>query len=446
MSNDIFNPDAEEAVNGSILINAESLEEVMGFLFPEDFFIKTNGLIYGAVLALHERRDPIDYLTVVNELEQSGKIKDVGGAGYILGLVNKTPSALNVEGYGRIVERLALRRRILDANSKIARAAHSDDMDEDEVISFSLQALTDATISHNKISAVSFDAMMGKEFHYQRRISENDGMLGLPTGLKDLDARLMGLHDDELIVFAAGPGVGKSAMLLLIALTTAKEGKPVMFFSLEMSERQIRQRAISQLTNIPHTKIKQGLMDDKEWKQFNELMGIAEGLPLLVDTTPSIGLAEMKRKIEREIFDRLRNGLPPLALIVIDYLQLITVPRSEQRHLDIGTISRELKAMAKEYGMPIVAGAQGSRAVETRADKRPLMSDLAEGAGIERAADKVIFITRKVLTDPDTLEPNRVDLYIIKNRDDEGGWVQCYFNGPRMLFTDSNLIEFDEIP
>lgn len=366
--------EAEEAVLGSILLNPEALYEVLAFLKPDDFFIVRHAWIWEAILNLHERRDPIDYLTLVNELEQQGRLAEIGGAAYVLSLINKTPSALNAAGYGRIVERMAIRRRLLDAAGRIARVAHSEETDIEDVIGEAEKAIFEVTERRLTRELVPIKDVASAYFdHVSLLARHQEDVMGVPTGFVDLDRLLGGLQKSDLLIIAARPGMGKSSWLNSVVLNAARNRQRVALFSLEMSNEQLVQRFISADTRIPSHKLREGRLDERDWAQFvAATQGIGE-LPIYLDDTPALSTQELRTKARRLY---LEYGLD---LILVDYLQLMTTPfRSENRVQEISYISRSLKQLARELNVPVVAAAQLSRAVEQRTDKRPLLSDLRE--------------------------------------------------------------------
>jgi replicative DNA helicase len=415
--------EAEEAVLGSILINPDTLFEVMSFLQAEDFFIVRHAWIWEAMRNLHERRDPIDYLTVVSELEQMGRLAEVGGAAYILSLINKTPAALNVEGYGRIVERMALRRRLIDAAGQIARVAHSEESDIDEVVSRAEQAIFEVTERRLTRELVPVkDAVSDYFDHVSFLARHQDEVMGVPTGFIDLDRMLGGLQKSDLVIIAARPGMGKSSMLSSIILNAARQHQRVALFSLEMSNEQLVQRFVSAETNIPSHKLREGRLDEKDWAQFVAATQRVGNLLIHLDDTPALSTHELRTKARRL---HLEYGLN---LIMVDYLQLMTTPyRSENRVQEISFISRSLKQLARELNVPVVAASQLSRAVEQRTDKRPMLSDLRESGSIEQDSDVVVFIYRDVYYDPDSPEGNRAEIHIAKHRNGPTGAIDLIF-------------------
>jgi replicative DNA helicase len=378
--------EAEEAVLGAILINPEALFEVLPFLRAEDFFVVRHQWIWDALIRIHERRDPLDYLTLVSELEQVSKLAETGGAAYILSLINKTPSALNVEGYGRIVERMALRRRLIDAAQTVVRVAHSDETDIDEVIGKAEQSIFEVTERRLAHDLIPIKQAVSEYFdHISYIVQHQDAVLGVPTGFIDIDRLLGGFQKSDLVIIAARPGMGKSSMLNSLVMNAARLDQRVALFTLEMSNEQLVQRFVSTLTNIPSHKLREGKLDDRDWAAFIKATEDLSSLPIYLDDTPSITTHELRSKARRL---HLEFGLD---MIVLDYLQLMTTPnKSENRVQEISYISRALKQIARELNVPVISAAQLSRAVEQRTDKRPQLSDLRESGCL--AGDTRIYV------------------------------------------------------
>ena len=425
--------EAEEAVLGSILINPTALFEVLPFLKADDFFIQRHAYIWEALVSLHERRDPIDYLTVTAELEQLGRLEFIGGAAYILHLINKTPSALNVEGYGRIVERTALRRQLVNAAGRIAQVAHAEETDIDDVVEQAEQALFEVTERRLTRELVPIKDAVSEYFdHVSFMARHQDEVMGVPTGFIDLDRMLGGLQKSDLLIIAARPGMGKSSWLNSVLLNAARQHQRVALFSLEMSNEQLVQRFISAETNIPSHRLREGRLDDKDWDLFVKASQSISALPVHLDDTPALSTQELRSKARRL---HLEYGLD---LIMVDYLQLMTTPyRSENRVQEISFISRALKGLARELNVPVVAAAQLSRAVEQRNDKRPMLSDLRESGSIEQDSDVVMFIYRDAYYNPDSPEGNRTEIHIAKHRNGPTGVVDLIFIPELTQFRDA---------
>ena len=425
--------EAEEAVLGSVLINPESLFDAMGFLHSEDFYDGKHSWIWEAMLRLQDRRDPIDYLTVVAELEQAGQLVDVGGAAFILSLINKTPSALNVEGYGRVVERMSLRRKLLEAAGKIARVAHSEDTEIEDVLSEAEANVFDVTRHRIANNNVGFKDVISGEFENLSAIAKSeDKLVGIPSYLIDLDDILLGAKKGKSLIIAARPGMGKSAWLTGIVLQNALQGgKRPGVITLEMDKHEYARRMISSHTGITYQKLENGKLNKFEWKQYTDAMAGLADLPIVINDTPSMNILEVYRTARAMAIE---FGID---FLVVDYLQLISGPPTNQkfnRVQEIGAISRALKLIAREFDIPVFTASQLSRAVENRNDKRPILSDLRESGDIEQDADIVMFIYRDSYYHPDVLDPGRTEIRVAKHRGGPKGKAIADWNGPTMTF------------
>ena len=417
--------EAEEAVLGSILINPEALYEVAAFLQPDDFFIVKNSWVWEAILRIQERNDEIDYLTVIEELRQQGRLTELGGPAYITYLINHTPTSIYAEAYGRIVERASLRRKMLAAASEIAQLAHEEDADINEVIDRAEQSLFEVTERRlNKelvpIRLAISDYFDRIEYLYQ----QPDVPRGVTTGFTDLDRLLGGLQKSDLCIVAGRPGMGKTSWLLSVALNAARAIKGrIAIFSMEMSNEQIVQRLVSSETGIGTHVLRQGQLDDRGWNLFVEATGNLSGLRIYLDDTPALSPIQMRTKCRR-----LYNEYG-LDLIMVDYLQLMSsgTGRQENRVQEISFISRHLKQIARELNVPVLAAAQLSRAVEQRQDKRPQLSDLRESGSIEQDADVVMFIYRDEVYNENTDKLNQADIIVAKHRNGPTGTVALFF-------------------
>jgi replicative DNA helicase len=430
------NVEAEEAVLGSLLIDSEAIFRVSPFLKPDDFYIVKNGWIYDAILSLHERRQPADFVTVCDELENRGQLEEVGGAAYISSLINVVPTAIHAEAYGHIVERTALRRRLISAASQIAGFAYEEDQNVDEVIDRSEAVLF--SISQRRVSRDLVPIRQVLADYYDRiaYLYEHRGEpLGIPTGFIDLDKLLGGMQRSDLIIVAARPGVGKTSMLLAMALTAARRFKQkVAVFSLEMSNEQLVQRLMSSETGIDSQRLRLGDLEETEWPKFVEAAGRLSDTMLFIDDTPGISALQLRTKARR------LHAEFGLDLIMVDYLQLMSGDfRAENRVQEISYISRALKGLARELGVPVVAASQLSRAVEQRHDKRPILSDLRESGSIEQDADVVMFIYRDEMYNADTELKNIADIIVAKHRHGPTGVVQLFFRKQLAQFVDAEV-------
>lgn len=367
--------DAEEAILGSLLIDPDAIFDVGTFLRPDAFYRSQNRAVYEAILALNDRRDPLDLITLTEELRRQEQLDEVGGEAYIISLINAVPTAINAVSYGRLVEATAIRRKLIAAASAIANLAYDEAEDVNVVIDRAEQTLF--SISEQRttrdlvpVKQIARDLLERIEQLHER----GDDIIGVPTGFTDLDRLLGGLNKSDLLILAARPGMGKTALQTGIALTAAaRYGKRVAMFNLEMSGEQLVQRMLAAETRIDSQRLRRGQLYDHEWPIFMEAIGRLSETRIFIDDTPSITPHQLRTKCRRLYAE---HGLD---LIVIDYLQLMQAERpTNNRVQEISEISRSLKGLARELDVPVLAAAQLSRAVEQRQDKRPLLSDLRD--------------------------------------------------------------------
>lgn len=426
--------EAEEAVLGSILVSPDCLYDLLPFLKPDDFFIVRHQWIWEAMLRLQARREPIDYMTLVYELEQPGLLAEIGGAAYLLSLINKTPSALNAEGYGHIVERAAIRRRLIDAASTIARVAHSDETDIDTVIEKSEQSIFQVTHrrAHQNLHTMPDSASRV----YDKTIDalRNGVSTGVKTYLADLDRLLVGLRKGNLILVGGRPGMGKSSLLESIAAANASEGIAVGLFNMEMTHDEITTRLIASESEIPFARIQAGKLFDPELPKFQAAVDCVSQWPLIIDDTPSLTPDDLRAKARQMVYEF------GVELIMVDYIQLMHAGAGFRvkggRTEEISYISRELKVIARELEVPIMAAAQLNRDVESRNDKRPQLSDLKESGSLEQDSDIVIFPYRDSYYNPDSEEGDVTELHVAKYRNGSTGMVKALFLPKKTRFVD----------
>ena len=427
------NIEAEQAVLGSLLIDREAITQVAGFLRAEDFYRESHAQIYRAILDLFERREPADFLTLCNTLEQRGELEAVGGPAYITSLIGAVPTAIHVEHYARIVELAALRRRLIDAAGQIARLAYEEDRDIEEVIDRAEALLFEVTERREQRDLVPLKRLLSS---YLDRIeylqAHRDEMIGLPTGFIDLDKLLGGLQKSDLIIIAGRPGMGKTSFGMSIAQNAALKHRAVVaFFTLEMSGEQLVQRMIASETGIDSRRLMVADIRDIEWDRFVKATGELSETLIFIDDTPSPTPLEIRSKCRRLAAEY------ELDLVVIDYLQLMTAGvRVENRQQEISYISRSLKGLARELRVPVVALSQLSRAVEARAEKIPVLSDLRESGSIEQDADVVMFIYRDEVYDPLSDRRNIADIIVAKHRNGPIGQVPLRFVAEQTRFMD----------
>ena len=426
------NVEAEEAVLGAFLIDPEAIYKVLAFLKADDFYLQKHRWIYEAVIRVHERREPVDFITLTTELDQLDHLEAVGGGAYISQLISAVPSAISVESYGRLVEQTSVRRRLLEAAGDIARFAYDEKLPVDQVVDYAEKALFGVSQKRSTRDLQPIQEIVPGYYDHIEYLYEHRGeLMGVPSGFGDLDRVLGGFQRSDLLILAARPGVGKTSLMLTFALQAAEKRKVVALFSLEMSAEQLVQRLVAQISGIDAQRLRLGQLKDEEWPAFAEAIGHLSELPIYIDDTPSITVLQLRTKCRRLASER------GLDMIFVDYLQLMDSDfRSENRVQEVSFISRSMKGLAREIDVPLMTASQLSRAVEQRQDKHPVLSDLRDSGSLEQDADIVMFIYRDELYNENTERPNIADLMIAKHRSGPTGTVQLYFNKRLTQFSD----------
>ena len=404
--------EAESAVLGAALMNPDALNEV-GFLTPEDFFIVRHAWIFEAMVTIRERKEPIDFMTVVSELEQNSRLAEVGGPAYILSLTNKTPNSLNTEGYGRIVERLATRRRLIDAASQIARAAHSDETDIEKVLDTSQAAMRSVSDRHiktiDKSKAVKDIAalVLAKAKSYKENPVD---IRGMRTGLLPLDHTVGGFVAGRLYHIAGRPGMGKSSLLAQIATGLAQSGCGVLMFSLEMSEEDMVWRMACQLARADSRALELGRASETEFKRFEKAIGEVTKLPIWIDDQAGRSITAM-----RSIANRYQREHGICAALV-DTMNRVGQEAADQ-YLKITKISHAMADWAHDSEYAVVSAIQLSRSNTQRSDKRPTLADIRDSGAIEEDADFIGGLHREYYYTPDRKDLEHLAaFYTLKNR------------------------------
>lgn len=408
-----FSQEAEEAVLGSVLINPDVFFDVASFLPPDDFYLHRNRWIWEAFVRLQDQRLPIDVLTVAEELERQGKLGEVGGPAYLAKLVANVPTSLHAEAYGQLVGRAATRRRLLAAAGQVARLAHQGELAVEDAVEGAEKAIF--AVGERRLRHELQPVKQVLSAYYDRldyRARHPDEAVGVPTGFVDLDRILGGMQPSDLLIIAGRPGHGKSAFCLSVARNVARlEGRHVAVFSLEMSNEQLVQRLIAQATSIDAHRLRLGEIRDEEWPRFTHAVSELSTNGIYLDETPGITPLQLRTKCRR------LHGEVRLDLVIVDYLQLMSGEgRVDNREQEVSQISRSLKILARELNVPVLAAAQLSRAVEQRADKRPVLSDLRESGALEQNADVVMFIHRPEMYDGAPTNENLAEIIVAKHR------------------------------
>lgn len=436
---------AEQAVLGSIFISPEKLIMVREFISPDDFYKYSHKVIFRAMITLADRNDAIDAATVRNILDDQGDLQNIGGLGYIVELVNSVPTSANVEFYAKIVSEKAMLRDIISKLTDTVNMAYEGN-DSDEIIATAEKALVDINEHSNRSGFRKISDVLKVNYeNLELRSQQTSDVTGLPTGFRDLDRITTGLHPDQLIILAARPAVGKTAFVLNIAQNVGtKQNRPVAIFSLEMGAESLVDRMLAAEGMVDSHSLRTGQLTDQDWNNVTIAQGALADAPIYIDDTPGIKITEIRarsRKLSQEVDDG-------LGLIVIDYLQLISGTRPENRQQEVSEISRQLKILAKELKVPVIALSQLSRGVEQRQDKRPVLSDIRESGSIEQDADIVAFLyrddyyRREGEEAEEIVEDNTVEVILEKNRAGARGTVKLMFQKEYNKF--SSIAQFEE--
>jgi len=435
-----YSQEAEEAVIGAVLINPTMFLTLAAFLKHDDFFFLRHSYIWQGMLRLNERKEPIDTITLAKELQDMGFLDEIGGMGYITQLIANTPTSVHGEVYGRLVERTAIRRRLMVAADEIKMLAMDESRNIEAVTGEAETRLFNVTDRQLKREFVTMNEAVSDYFDQIEYLMQNQHeSMGLPTGYRDMDALLGGFQRSDLLIFAGRPGMGKTSFLLSTAVNAARLGARIAIFTMEMGADQLVQRMISMETGISTQKLRLGRLNPQEYSRFVEAAGRVARFPIFIDDTPALDPITMRTKCRRLAYE---HGLD---LVIIDYMQLMNAGGQYQnnRVQEISYISRSLKEIARELNVPVFSAAQLSRQVEQRQDKRPVLSDLRESGSIEQDADIVMFLYRDVVYNEATEFPNQADVIVAKHRNGPTGTVSLYFESALTKFIDGAVRRVD---
>ncbi len=417
---------AEQGVLGGMLLSKDAISDVVEILRERDFYRPAHELIYDAIIDLYGRGEPVDPVTVSAELTKRGDIARAGGAPYLHTLISSVPTAANAGYYARIVSERAILRRLVEAGTKIVQLGYSAEGEVDDVVDQAESEIYAVTDRRSAEDFVQLNTLLPAALDQIEKMSKGLISEGVKTGFKDLDVLTNGLHPGNMIVIAARPAVGKSTLGLDIArYATIHDGAPAVIFSLEMSRSEITMRMLSAEARVALNNIRSGTLSDEEWARLARRMGEISEAPLFIDDSPNLSMMEIRAKSRRL---KQKHGLK---LIIIDYLQLMTSGKKvENRQQEVSEFSRQLKLLAKELNVPVVAISQLNRSPEQRSDKKPMLSDLRESGSIEQDADVVILL-------------HRDDLYDNQNRSGEADFIIAkHRNGPTRTITVSAQLHF----
>ncbi len=435
------NVEAEQAVLGSILLKADTFGKVLEILRPEDFYKDGHKLIFEVMIDLFEKNEPQDVLTVSNLLRDTNRLEEAGGATYLATLTSIVPVTSNISSYAKIIREKSILRKLIAVNTDIAARCYEEQNDIDILVDQAEQAIFDIAgkksgQNFTPIKSIVPEAFATVEQLYQRK----ELITGVPTGYIDIDRMTAGLQPSDLIIVAARPSMGKTSFAMNIAQNAALVEKTgVAVFSLEMSKEQLVMRLLSSVGPIDSQRIRTGKLQKEDWAKLTRAVGMLSEAPIFIDDTPAISVLEMRAKVRRLAAQH------DIGLIIVDYLQLMRGRGAiENRTQEISEISRSLKALAKEHNVPVIALSQLNRGLESRTDKRPMMSDLRESGAIEQDADVICFIYRDEVYNKSEDNPDRgiAEIIIGKQRNGPTGITKLTFIKEFTMF--ENMSIYDE--
>ena len=419
--------DAEQAVLGSMLTDNDAVMAAVEVLKEDAFYREDNKIIYQAILNLYSKSEPIDIITLKDELESMGKFEQVGGFEYLASLPDKVPTTANVQKYIKIVEEKSVLRNLIKTANEIIELGYNPTEDVEDIMDGAEKKIFDIMQSKNTKSYTPIKDVLVESFtNLEKLYNQKQHVTGVPTQFYDLDDKTAGLHGSELILVAARPAMGKTAFALNIATNAAlRANVPVAIFSLEMSKDQLVNRMLCSEAMVDSNKVRTGKLDEEDWTKLAEAIGPLSEAGIYIDDTPGISVMEIRTKCRKLKMEK------NIGLVVIDYLQLISGSnkRNGSREQEISEISRSLKVLAKELNVPVIALSQLSRAVEQRDDHRPMLSDLRESGAIEQDADIVMFLYRDDYYNKESAEKDIAEVIIAKQRGGSTGTVKLYWMG-----------------
>ncbi len=436
------NIEAEQAVLGSILLKADLLGVVLEILTPQDFYKNNHQLIYEAMIDLFEKNEPQDLLTVSNYLKNANKLDRSGGPTYLASLTSIVPVTANVTSYAKIIREKSILRRLISVNTSIAARCYEEQNDIDILVDEAEQAIFDIAGTKDSQNFIHVKSIVPKAFATVEQLYKRKELItGVPSGYHEIDKMTAGLQPSDLIIVAARPSMGKTSFAMNIAQHAALVEKTgVAVFSLEMSKEQLVMRLLSSVGRIDSQRIRTGKLRSDDWPKLTRAVGMLSEAPIFIDDTPAISVLEMRAKTRR------LAAKHDIGLIVVDYLQLMRGRSTENRTQEISDISRSLKALAKEHSIPVIALSQLNRGLESRTDKRPMMSDLRESGAIEQDADVICFIYRDEVYNKaeDNPEKGSAEIIIGKQRNGPTGVVRLTFIKEYTMFENmSNYADED---
>jgi len=424
---------AEQSVLGAMMISKEAIADVGEVLRGVDFYRPSHELIHDAIIDLYGRGEPADMVTVANELQRRGELQRVGGAPYLHTIASSVPIAANASYYAEIVREKAILRRLVDAGTRIVQFGYAGEGDVDELVDQAQAEVYQVTDRRSSEDYAPLSEIMGGVLDEIEAIGNREaGLYGVPTGFADLDELTNGLHAGQMIIVAARPGAGKSTLALdLCRAASIHNNLTAVFFSLEMTKSEISMRLLSAEARVPLNHIRNGNMSDDDWNKVARKMGEVSSAPFFIDDSPNMTMMEIRSKARR------LKQRHELRLVVIDYIQLMTSGKKvESRQLEVSEFSRQIKLLAKELEVPIIALSQLNRGPEQRADKKPMLSDLRESGSLEQDSDMVILLHREDMYERESPRAGEADLIVAKHRNGPTRELTVSFQGHYSRFVD----------
>ena len=427
--------EAEQSVLGAMLLEQDAVYVALEILKPEDFYKEAHREIFNAMVILFGKEEPVDLLTLTEEMRARETLDAVGGIPYLTSLTSNVPVTVHVEYYAKLVEEKAVLRRLIQSSREIMQLGYRPEVEAQELIEQAQKNIYDITQSQYRQGFTQIKELLNTTFdEIEKRYENKEAITGMTTGFNDLDHKLSGFHPSDLILVAARPAMGKSAFALNLAQNAAlKGGAAVAIFSLEMSKEQLILRMLAAESMVDLSKIQSGRLNEEEWKRIAQAMVPLSQAKIHFDDSAGTSVTEMRSKSRRL---KMEKGLD---LVLIDYLQLMQgETRTENRQQEISQISRNLKIMAKELDCPVIALSQLSRAPEQRSDHRPILSDLRESGAIEQDADVVMFLYREAYYDEESEKQNLAEIIVSKHRHGETGTIEMVWLGQYQKFADAS--------
>ena len=425
--------EAEKSLLGAMMLSDDSMAEILMIIKPDDFYEKRHQMIFKAMSDLYDQHKPIDLLTLTAELKSQKKLKEIGGAPYLTELSNFVPAVTHAKAYAEIIEKNSTRRKLIRAGKNIAEKAYSDDANVNDLVGEAEKELFEVSDKIVRSDYVAMDQLLADAMERIAELQKNKGALrGLKTGFSDLDKKTAGFQKGDLIIIGARPAMGKTTFAQNLAYNIANINKRgVLFFSMEMAANEIVDRMISDIADVDNWRMRTGNLSDEEFSRIGDALGEIDELPIYIDDTSAMTIAEMRNKARRAVHDH------DIGIVIVDYLQLMAGSDryAGNRVQEVTEISRGLKILARELEIPVVALAQLSRNVTGREDPRPVLSDLRESGSIEQDADLVMFLHRvDYYKKPEEEDTNITELLIRKHRHGAIGVIELYFDGEKSRF------------